>query len=49
LGIYTFEQISQLTNDDIEAITEAIEFFPGRIQRDGWKKQATSLMKKKVS
>ena len=43
LGIYTFEQISGFTPDTVEKVTEAIEFFPGRIQRDEWIKQANEL------
>jgi predicted flap endonuclease-1-like 5' DNA nuclease len=40
LGIYTFEQIASLTAEQAEKINEAIEFFPGRIQRDDWVSQA---------
>lgn len=43
LGIYTFEQISEFTPDTIDKVTKAIEFFPGRIQRDNWVKQANDL------
>lgn len=45
IGIYTFEQISKFSSKDIEDVTNAIEFFPGRIQRDNWTKQAKDLMK----
>ena len=31
LDIYTFRQISNFTKEDIVAVTEAIEYFPGRI------------------
>ena len=44
IGIYTFEQISQLDADLIENITDAIQFFPGRIQKDDWMGQARGLM-----
>ncbi len=44
LDIYTFEQISKFTKEDIEAVTEAIEFFPGRIERDEWVAQAKELV-----
>ncbi len=44
LDIYTFEQISKFTREDIEAVTEAIEFFPGRIERDEWVSQASELV-----
>jgi predicted flap endonuclease-1-like 5' DNA nuclease len=47
LGIYTFEQISKFTDADVEQVTEAIEFFPGRIQRDHWISQAAELWEKK--
>jgi len=43
LGIYTYNQIGSLNADDIELITDTIEFFPGRIERDGWVKQASAL------
>lgn len=44
LGIYTYEQISQWDDPMIEAVTTAIEFFPGRIKRDDWVGQAKKLM-----
>lgn len=44
LDIYTFEQISKLTAHDIETVTEAVEFFPGRIDRDHWVDQAKNLL-----
>ena len=44
LDIYTFGQISKFTREDMEAVTEAIEFFPGRIERDEWISQARELM-----
>lgn len=46
LDIYTFEQISRFSPEDIETVTEAIEFFPGRIERDHWLDQAKELLKK---
>ncbi len=44
IGIYTYAQISELSPEAIEAVTEAIEFFPGRIEKDDWKGQAKKLM-----
>ena len=44
LGIYTFEQISKFDAGLIEKVTTAIEFFPGRIERDDWVGQATALI-----
>lgn len=43
IGIYTYAQISNLSLRDIELITEMIDFFPGRIERDNWVGQAKSL------
>ncbi|MGB1204615.1 MAG: hypothetical protein ACPG5B_03145 [Chitinophagales bacterium] len=43
LGIYRFEQIAKFTDVEMEAITKAIDFFPGRIQRDKWVEQAKNL------
>lgn len=45
LGIFTFVQISQLDEKLINQLTEAIQFFPGRILRDDWVGQAKNLMK----
>lgn len=47
IGIYTFDQISKFDPEDIETVTELIEFFPGRIERDNWKFQAEKLKKEK--
>jgi predicted flap endonuclease-1-like 5' DNA nuclease len=44
LDIYTFRQISNFTREDVVAITEAIEYFPGRIERDEWIIQARELV-----
>lgn len=46
LGIYTFRQIANFTPEDIAKVTEAIEFFPGRIIRDNWVEQAKTLASK---
>lgn len=43
LGIYTFEQVSALDEEMVETLTTAIEFFPGRIERDDWVGQADRL------
>ena len=45
IGIYTFDQISKFTSADMQTVTELISFFPGRIERDDWKGQATVLKK----
>ncbi|MDH7445704.1 hypothetical protein [Aquimarina sp. 2201CG14-23] len=46
IGIYTFDQISKFTKEDIDTVTELIQFFPGRIERDNWKDQANTLKNK---
>jgi predicted flap endonuclease-1-like 5' DNA nuclease len=45
LDIYTFRQISNFTKEDVQTITEAIEYFPGRIERDEWIQQAQELIR----
>lgn len=49
LGIYTFEQVSQLDEEMVDTLTTAIEFFPGRIDRDDWVGQADRLFYTKGS
>lgn len=48
IGIYTYEQISQMDDDFIEKVTRAIDYFPGRIKRDNWVGQAVRLYKMKL-
>ena len=43
LDIYTYKQIGNFTEEDIHNVTEAIEFFPGRIERDEWVPQAQEI------
>lgn len=45
LGIYTFEQISKFTEDEIQSVTELIKFFPDRIKNDQWVVKARALYK----
>ncbi len=47
IGIYTFRQIAAFTEEDEDKVNEVIEFFPGRIRRDSWSKQAADLHKEK--
>lgn len=47
LGIYSFQQISELTPDMVEIITRSIKFFPDRIGRDNWIGQAAALARQK--
>ena len=44
IGIFTFEQVSMLDDEASNLITDAIQFFPGRIQKDDWMGQAATLM-----
>lgn len=46
LGIFTYDQISKLKEDDIAAITELIKFFPDRIKNDQWVGKARNLIYK---
>lgn len=43
LGIYSFQQISELTPEMVDQITKSIKFFPDRIGRDNWIGQAAAL------
>ena len=43
LGIFTFEQVGNMTPEIEEQVNKAIEFFPGRVKRDQWAKQARQL------
>jgi len=43
LGIYTFQQISEFTPQDIEVVASALKVFKGRIGRDNWIGQAAAL------
>ena len=46
LGVYSFQQVSELTPDEIYRINAAIKFFPGRIGRDNWIGQAAAFRRK---
>lgn len=48
LGIFTYKQVSQFDEDLSNNVTDAIEFFPGRIQRDNWVGQAAKLHQMKL-
>jgi len=45
LGIYMFIQIARMTPELEEEVNVAIEFFPGRVKRDEWVRQAKELTK----
>ncbi len=42
-GVYQFRQIAAFSGNDIDWVNEAIEAFPGRIERDDWVGQAREL------
>lgn len=44
VGITSFKQISLMDDLEIDRVTKAIQFFPGRIERDDWVGQAKKLM-----
>lgn len=43
IGIYTYGQIANFTAEDEHMVGDTIAFFPGRIERDEWVKQAKAL------
>ncbi len=45
LGVFTLRQIASFNEEDVELVTESIEFFLGRIEKDEWVSQAKELLK----
>jgi predicted flap endonuclease-1-like 5' DNA nuclease len=43
IGVYYFWQIAQWSREDIDHADAKLTAFHGRIQRDGWVKQATAF------
>lgn len=43
IGIYNYDQVRKFKDSDIRIITDLIDFFPGRIERDDWVGQAAAL------
>jgi len=43
LGIYTFNQVSKMTDTEYDLLDSIIGEFPGRAKRDDWAGQATKL------
>ncbi|HLT49477.1 NrfD/PsrC family molybdoenzyme membrane anchor subunit [Aequorivita nionensis] len=43
LGIFTFEQVSRMTDREYDLLDEIISEFPGRAKRDDWAGQALTL------
>ncbi|MEZ4777824.1 MAG: NrfD/PsrC family molybdoenzyme membrane anchor subunit [Flavobacteriaceae bacterium] len=43
LGIYTFEQVSKMTDTEYDLLDSIIDEFPGRAKRDDWAGQASKL------
>ncbi len=47
IGVYTYEEIAGWDSARVRAVTEAIQYFPGRIDRDNWMEQAALLALRK--
>ena len=47
IGIFTFAQVSKMTNAEYDLLDSITEKFPGRAQRDDWAGQAKKLNNKK--
>ena len=45
IGIYTFEQISHMTQREYDLVDQLLSAFHGRASRDGWAQQAAKLLK----
>lgn len=46
LGIVSWEQLADLTESEVASVDDALEEFPGRIERDQWVPQAKDLLKR---
>lgn len=46
LGIFTFEQVSRMTDREYDLLDEIVSEFPGRAKRDDWAGQALTLKNK---
>jgi len=44
LGITSFRQVSKFNDEDEDMVNDAIEFFPGRVKRDEWVRQAKEIL-----
>ncbi len=47
IGVFTYEEIASWDSKRIKEVTEAIQYFEGRIDRDNWVEQAARLALKK--
>jgi predicted flap endonuclease-1-like 5' DNA nuclease len=45
LGIYTFEQITELSPEMVDQVNTKLKSFPDRIARDNWMGQAAKLIR----
>jgi predicted flap endonuclease-1-like 5' DNA nuclease len=43
MGITSFRQVARFSPDDVATVNEALEVFPGRIERDDWLGSAREL------
>jgi molybdopterin-containing oxidoreductase family membrane subunit len=46
IGIFTFAQVSKMTNKEYDLLDKITGSFPGRAQRDDWAGQAKRLNNK---
>jgi len=46
LGIFTFQQVANMTVQIEDDVNEAIEYFPGRVRRDEWVAQCKEFVDK---
>lgn len=48
IGITSYQQIAELTRNQIQEIADILEIFPGRIERDNWIGSARKLVKEEL-
>jgi predicted flap endonuclease-1-like 5' DNA nuclease len=49
LGVTSFKQLGEFNQDNIQRVSDALEVFPGRIERDKWVPQAKEKYQEKYS
>ena len=43
MDITSFRQVARFTPEDVAVVNDALEVFPGRIERDDWMSSAREL------
>ncbi|NJN41451.1 MAG: hypothetical protein HC811_03635 [Flammeovirgaceae bacterium] len=49
MGIFSFQQIADMSDETVEKLSQTILRFPKRILKDNWREQAAKLVRQKKS